>query len=162
MSRHDLRGFEYALEPARQRAHHRVDAAVGLLGQRQQAVAAARLRVETLLEQCSDLARRSTPGPRSTIDPRRALAVSHRLLQLRESLTAAQRDAEAREAEANEGRRQLERARIDQQAFDSHHEEALQAHAIESTRREQAATDQDWLARLHVLRSESGERKVKA
>lgn len=162
MSRQDLRGFDYALEPARQRAHHRVDAAVGVLGQRQQAVAEARRHADSLREQCQDLARRGTPGPRAAIDPRRALALAQRLLQLRGLLDNAEQATQAREAEADDARRQLERARIEQQAFDSHRDEALLVHAADSARRDQAAADQDWLARQHVLRATSAEQEVQA
>jgi flagellar biosynthesis chaperone FliJ len=157
MSGLDLRGFDYALEPARQRAHHRVDTAIGLLGQRQRAVAEARQRADSLREQCRELARRATPGPRAAIDPRRALAVSHFLLQLRQRLEAAEDETRALEVQADEARGQLERSRVDQQAFDGHREEAVQAHAIQSARREQAAADQDWLARQHVLQKGHGE-----
>ena len=162
MSRHDLRGFDYALEPARQRAHHRVDAAMGLLGQRQQAVAQARKSAEAVRDQCQDLVRRSIPSPRAPIDPGRALAVSRRLLQLRQALDEAERQVMAREAEAEEARSRLEHARIEQQAFDSHCEEALQAHVAEAARRQQAAADQDWLARQHVLRAASPREETEA
>jgi len=162
MSRHDLRGFRYALEPARQRAQHRVDSAVGLLGQRQHAVAEAQRRADAVREQCLDLARRGTPNPRAPIDPWRALALSHRLQQLSGSLAAAERETAARQAEAGEARRDLERARVEQQAFDTHREEALRAHVVDSGRRLQAAADQDWLARQHVLRASSSEQEAEA
>lgn len=153
MSGLDTRGFDYALQPARQRAHHRVDAAIGLLGQSQLALEHARQRVIALQEQCSDLARRCTPLQRAVIDPRHALAVSHRLSQLRAVLAEAQQEAQARAGDVDTARRQLERARVEQQTYDSHHDEALQAHVLDSARRQQVATDQDWLARQHVVRA---------
>ena len=147
MSRADLRGFDYALEPARQRAHHRVDAAIGLLGQRQQALVRARDRAQALRDQCSDVARRSTPAQRALIDPWWVMAASRQWLQLREALAQADQAVRDHEAAVADAKRQLDKARIEQETFDAHRDEALADHGQTLVRRQQRVDDQEWLAR---------------
>jgi flagellar export protein FliJ len=151
MSRTDLRGFDYTLEPVRQRAHHRVDAAIGALGQRQQALAKARVHAEDLRGQCDDVARRSTPAQRAAIDPWRAMAASRQWLQLREALAQAEQAVSDSESAVGDAQRQLEQARVEQETFDAHREEALAEHRRTLTQRQQTQADQDWLARAKPL-----------
>ena len=151
MSGMDLRGFDYTLEPARQRAHHRVDAAVGLLGQRQQALLQAREHMQELRAQCDDVARHSTPAQSAAIDPWRAMAASRQWLQLRETLAQAEQAVQEQESAVDDAKRQLERARIEQETFDAHRDEALAEHGRTLARRQQTLADQDWLARSQTL-----------
>ena len=159
MSQKDLRGFDYALEPARQRAHHRADAAIGLLGQRQQALARARERANALQDECNEVARRSKPVQRALIDPWRTMAASRQWLQLREALAQAEQAVLACEATVDDAKRLLDQARIEQETFDTHRDEALAEHGHTLARRQQTLADQEWLARPGATSSKGEARR---
>jgi hypothetical protein len=147
MSGKDLRGFDYALEPARQRAHHRVDAAIGAIGQCQRALTLARQQAQALRDQCREVARHSTPAQRALIDPWRAMAASRQWLQLREALALAEQTEQDHEAALEKAKSQLNQARVEQETFDTHRDEALADHGRDLARRQQSLADQEWLAR---------------
>jgi flagellar biosynthesis chaperone FliJ len=143
----DTRGFEYSLEPVRQRSHHQVVAAVGKLGQTQRELAQAREQVDAALERCRVLAEQATPAARAAIDPARAIAVARHMMALRQTVVHAQEQVVERERAVAEAQAVLDRARIERETFESHRAELLAEHAVEQARRHQALADQDWLAR---------------
>ena len=153
MTTPDIRGFDYPLEPVHQLAHHRVDAAVAELGARQRALQAARQRLQDVEEQCRALAGRGAPVQASVIDPRRAMAVLHRLQQLGRLVAEAERAVAGCEADVARAQRALEQACTRREAFDLHRQKALQVHLQAVAARQQSAADQDWLARTQVLPS---------
>ncbi|HEX5682654.1 MAG TPA: hypothetical protein VFY73_01355 [Ideonella sp.] len=155
MSGTDLRGFEYAMEPARQRAHHRVDTSISQLGQCQQALSRARQKEQELRERCGDVARNSTPSHSGVIDPWRAMAASGQWLQLRKAGDLAEEARRKCEAEVADAQRQLNRARIEQETFDTHRRDVLAEHVLTLARRQQTIVDQDWLARQQHVRAEA-------
>jgi hypothetical protein len=150
MTQADTRGFDYALEPARRRAQHRVDAAIGELGRSQQALQRARDEARRLGERCQDLAQRSTPRQQTLIDPWRAMAAAREWQLWRSRLAEAEQEVKTIDGLVSNVRRGLERARIEQESFEAHHEQALREHQQAVARRTQTTTDQEWLAQRHI------------
>lgn len=154
----DTRGFDYPLEPVRQRSHHRVDTAAGKLGQAQRDLTQAREVVETAIERCRALASQCTPAAKATIDPQRAIAAAHRMVALREALVAAEEAVTEKSRAVEQAQAELDRARIERETFDTHRADQLAEHAVEQARRFQAQADQDWLARRSFVGArEAGE-----
>lgn len=143
----DTRGFEYALEPVRQRSHHRVDMAVSKLGETQRDLTSARDEVDAAIRRCQALATQCTPTAKATIDPQRAVAVARHMLVLRMAVTAAEEVVVKRERAVADAQAALDKARIERETFETHRADMLAEHAIDQARRTQAMADQDWLAR---------------
>jgi flagellar biosynthesis chaperone FliJ len=147
----DLRGFDYALEPARQRALHRVEAAIAQLGRQQRELSRTREHAAACRQRCQDLALRFTPAHQAVIDPRQAALASQQLRHLHQVLAESEQAVSSQEALVQQARTALEQARTEQEAFETHRVEAVHAHAMEAGRRQQAAADQDWMARQHAV-----------
>jgi hypothetical protein len=72
------------------------------------------------------------------------------LKHLHQGLVEAEQASLAQESAVEQARRGLEQARVEQETFESHRQGALDDHCRETGRRQQAAADQDWLARQHT------------
>jgi flagellar export protein FliJ len=143
----DTRGFEYALEPVRQRSHHRVDTAVSKLGETQRDLTSAREQVDAAIGLCRHLAAQCTPTAKAAIDPHRAVTVARRMLMLHMAVTAAEELVVEKERAVADAQAELDKARIERETFETHRADLLAEHAVEQARRSQAMADQDWLAR---------------
>lgn len=154
----DTRGFDYPLEPVRQRSHHRVETATGKLGETQRDLTKARDEVKAAIERCRALATQFTPVAKATIDPHRAIAAANRMVALRTALAAAEEVEAEKQRAVEQAQSELDQARIERETFETHRAELLADHAVEQARRFQAQADQDWLARRSFVGArEAGE-----
>lgn len=156
----DTRGFDYPLEPVRQRSHHRVETAAGKLGETQRDLSKAREEVKAAIERCRALAMQFTPAAKAAIDPHRAIAAANRMVALRTALVAAEEEEAAMKRAVELAQAELDQARIERETFETHRAELLAEHAVEQARRFQAQADQDWLARRSFADArEAGEKE---
>lgn len=143
----DLRGFRYALEPARRSAHHRFDVALSELGQAQRELS----RLEAAFAACQvhfeQVAVQHAPRLNGAIDPAQALANLHHLERLRKQLLLSQQSLERQRVVVDDAVSKVKASRIDREALDAHRDMAQREHGINVARQQQVAEDQDWLAR---------------
>jgi hypothetical protein len=142
----DLRGFEHALEPVRQKQQWRLDRQRAELARAQRALAETDAELAGLQQQSEGQAEaiRQALG---RLDPgahRRALGY---LAQLREQWLRLAEQRETQCAACDELRRGCVLLQLRIEGLARHKEEALKDYAHEARRRASTEQDRDWLAR---------------
>lgn len=147
MSTVDTRGFDYALEPLRQRLGWQLDALQVRFARLQAESAAAREALEALVASHSTAVEQAAGRVAQQVDPGAHARSLQWLAQLRERMMQAQvRCADLRKDCTQAARDCLShQQKID--AIEAHRDEAVEEFAQEALRRQAADSDREWLAR---------------
>jgi hypothetical protein len=148
VSSNDLRGFAYPLEPALQRAQHRLDAALSHIAECQRESVLAQQAMDRMRCEYAEQSARLAPAAHSPVDPMRALASALRLERMQRALLAASETLDARQRLLCVARRDVERRRVELEVLETHRHAAEATHCNEVDRLQQRAADHDWVARL--------------
>ena len=156
----DLRGFDYGLEPVRQRRQWQLDAALARLGKAEAAVRDAAEALEMLRATLRTDGQAAGEGLGRRLDPYRHRLRLARLTQLRIEIEFADAELDALKAE----RMALQaECRARQRALDvieAHRAECIAEYACDEARRQAIAADRDWLARATMPAAEEKPRQI--
>lgn len=151
MTNPDLRGFRDDLAAARERAGHRVDAAVADLGVCRRALSQARARESGLESSLHAQALRSRPPPGARVQPPLAAVAASQLQSLQAQLAAAREDVGRHRQALDAAQHAVREAQTRREAFERQRADALADFQRDAARARQAALDDDWLARRRWL-----------
>ena len=143
----DLRGFEYALEPLRQRQQWRVDELLRALARLQKSIVETESGLERLRAQYKDQSRAASDAVKMRLDVN-----AHRQgLRWLTALQARMQEENAKLQDLLRGRAEVQAAYVTQQqkldAMDQHRDDCIADYALEQSRRASAQADQDWIMR---------------
>lgn len=143
----DVRGFAYAMEPARLRQQWRVDTAMAELARAEKALGEAEAELETARHLRDAEAGEAAAGMRRRLDPaehRRTLAY---LSLLTQQVVGLERERDAKLQLCGECRRVCLSQQLRLEALTAHKDDALTEYAAELRQRGAIEQDRDWLAR---------------
>lgn len=143
----DLRGFEYALEPLRQRQQWRVDELLRALARLQKSIVETESGLERLRAQYKDQSRAAADAAKMRLDVN-----AHRQgLRWLTALQARMQEENAKLQDLLRGRAEVQAAYVTQQqkldAMDQHRDDCIADYALEQSQRVSAQADQDWIMR---------------
>ena len=143
----DLRGFECALEPLRQRQQWRVDELLRALARLQKSIVETESGLERLRAQYKDQSRAASDAVKMRLDVN-----AHRQgLRWLTALQARMQEENAKLQDLLRGRAEVQAAYVTQQqkldAMDQHRDDCIADYALEQSRRVSAQADQDWIMR---------------
>ena len=143
----DLRGFEYALEPLRQRQQWRVDELLRALASLQRSVVETETGLEQLRAQYKDQSRAAADAAKMRLD----VNAYRQGLRWLTALQAAMQEENTKLQALLEERAEVHAAYVTQQqkldAMDQHRDDCIADYALEQSRRASAQADQDWIMR---------------
>lgn len=147
MSTIDLRGFDYALEPLRQRLRWQLDALQARFACLQIESAAAHKELEVLRASHAAAAGHAAGRVAQQVDPHAHARSLQWLAQLREQMMQSQMRCDRLRADCKQAGRDClsHQQRID--AVEAHRDESVAEFAQDALRRHAVEADREWLAR---------------
>ena len=143
----DLRGFDYGLEPVRQRRQWQLDAALARLGKIEAAVRDATAALDELRATLLADGKAASEGLGRRFDPHQHRLRLTSLVQLRIEIERAEMELTALKAERTTLQAECRTRQRALDVVEAHRTESVAEFACDEARRQATAADRDWLAR---------------
>lgn len=156
----DLRGFDYGLEPVRQRRQWQLDAALARLGKIEASVRDAAAALDTLRATLQAVGQAAGEALGRRLDLYQHRLRLARLMQLRIEIELAETELAALTAERATLQAECRSRQRALDVIEAHRTECVAEFACDETRRQAATADRDWLARASMPVTEETTRQI--